>query len=265
MGRKAPRHRISVVHLGQEPSRTELARLRTAGFTVRCTAFEPTVVRQLASDPPAAIVIDLSRRPAAGRDIGVLLRRTKGTRHIPLVFVAGAPDTIARVQNVLPDAAFARWSSIGIGIHRAIRAAPEVPVIPDSALAGYAGTPLLTKLGIDAGTTVGLENAPDNIASILGRLPTGAVLTTARSNRDITLWFVTSRAALARRIARIARSLGNGKLWIAWPKRTSGVPSDLSQAAVRQAGLAAGLVDFKICAIDRTWSGLKFVRRDRGP
>ena len=97
---------------------------------------------------------------------------------------------------------------------------------------------------------------------ILGELPSGARLVDQQDARgDLVIWFVRSCAELEERIPNMALQLEHGSMWIAWPKKASGVTSDLSQQRVRETGLAAGLVDYKICSIDEIWSGLLFTRR----
>lgn len=131
--------------------------------------------------------------------------------------------------------------------------------------AGYSGTPLPKKLGIRPDTTVVLIDAPDGFARTLAPLPQGVRLrTTARGAADVVLWFVAARVAYARGLHSWARRTDWRALWIAWPKKASGIQSDLGEATVRQYGLAAGLVDYKICALDATWSGLCFARRKEG-
>ena len=130
-------------------------------------------------------------------------------------------------------------------------------------MAGYSGTPLPKKLGIKEGSRIALVNAPKDFQSELGELPTGVTfLKHSTKSVDIILFFVLSERVLARDFAKLAeRLVANGMMWIAWPKKTSGVATDLSEGRVREIGLNAGLVDVKICAIDNTWSGLKFVYR----
>ena len=130
-------------------------------------------------------------------------------------------------------------------------------------MAGYSSTPLAKKLGIKEGFRIALVNAPKDFQSELGELPQKVefVKHTTKS-LDIVLFFVLSERALARDFSNLAEKLKtNGMMWIAWPKKSSGVASDLSFECVQKIGLAAGLVDVKICAIDETWSGLKFVYR----
>ncbi len=123
-------------------------------------------------------------------------------------------------------------------------------------MAGYSGTPLPRKLGIDDGARVRLCGAPQGFAGILGVVPR------SRGPADVVVVFARSAAAMRRAFpgARKALSAAGG-LWVAWPKKASGVATDLSEDAVRRYGLAQGLVDNKVCAIDETWSGLRFVVR----
>jgi hypothetical protein len=132
-------------------------------------------------------------------------------------------------------------------------------------MADYSGTPLPKKLGIKEGARVALVGRPPDFE--LELLPDGVKLG-ARLGRslDVIVFFTTRRVELARRFVRLAGALdAAGGLWVAWPKKASGVETDLDQAAVMEIGLASGLVDNKVCAMDDTWSGLRFVvrREDR--
>jgi hypothetical protein len=129
--------------------------------------------------------------------------------------------------------------------------------------AGYSGTPLPKKLEIKEGTRVALVGAPADFAKTLGALPVGAKLRRGLGTaaRDLTIWFVTSRRQLEGDLRRNAppRDAGQpGHLWIAWPKKSSGVATDLTEDVLREVILPFGLVDRKVCAIDQTWSGLLF-------
>jgi hypothetical protein len=128
--------------------------------------------------------------------------------------------------------------------------------------AGYSGTPLPRKLGIKPGSMVLLDRAPAGF--VLEPLPDGsAVHHRARNgDYDVILAFCPDSARVRRRFEPLTARLETaGGLWIAWPKRSSGVPTDLDENHVRDIGLAAGMVDNKVCAIDETWSALRFVRR----
>jgi len=132
-------------------------------------------------------------------------------------------------------------------------------------MAGYSSTPLPKKLGIKENSRVAFISAPDGFEDYLGSLPDDAeVVKRLTKPLDLVLLFVTTERALARDFAKLADKLAsNGMIWIAWPKKSSGVMTDLSFERVQRIGLDAGLVDVKICAIDETWSGLKFVYRLR--
>ena len=130
-------------------------------------------------------------------------------------------------------------------------------------MAGYSGTPLVKKLGIKEGARVALVNSPENFQATLGELPDNVKFMKSTSKSlDLILFFVLTERALARDFAKLAARLtSNGMIWIAWPKKSSGVTTDLTFERVQRIGLDAGLVDVKICAVDDTWSGLKFVYR----
>jgi len=133
------------------------------------------------------------------------------------------------------------------------------------ALAGYSGTPLVKKLGIKPGTTVALLGAPEGFRRELVGLPDDVRLVTrAAGSPDLVVWFVTSKKTLDAHLAAVGRVMGPG-LWISWPKKSSGVVTDVTEDVVRAAGLARGLVDYKVCAINDLWSGLKFARRKSPP
>jgi hypothetical protein len=129
--------------------------------------------------------------------------------------------------------------------------------------AGYSGTPLPKKLEIKEGTRVALVGAPADFATTLGTLPRGARVRRGLGTgaRDLTIWFVTFRKQLEGGVGRHAPprdSDSPGHLWIAWPKKSSGMVTDLTEDVLRAVILPLGLVDRKVCAIDQTWSGLLF-------
>ena len=130
-------------------------------------------------------------------------------------------------------------------------------------MAGYSGTPLLQKLGIKPGHRVSAVNAPADFDEILGQLPDDAVFVSkATKDVDVIVAFERSAAEFRKRLATLAdRIKQDGMVWIAWPKKASGVKTDMTENVVRDFALPLGLVDIKVCAIDDTWSGLKLVIR----
>ncbi len=248
----------------EDRARELAAELEAAGFAVDSNALEGPALRELGQAPPDAVIIDLGRLPAQGRDVGVTLRTTARSRHTPLVFVDGAEDKVARVREVLPDASYTSRGNMASSVRRAIAEPPKHPVVPDSNFAGYSGTPLPKKLGIKADSTVALVNAPEDFDTTLGELPAGTELVRrTEPGANVTLWFLESLDDLHKGIDRMGEIAGDGRLWICWPKKASGIVTDVTQNKVRSTGLAIGLVDFKICAVDATWSGLCFTRRKK--
>ena len=130
-------------------------------------------------------------------------------------------------------------------------------------MAGYSATPLPRKLGIRPGARLALVGAPEGFERTLGELPEGVrVARPGRGHADVALYFARERRALEGRIAALERRIEpDGALWVAWPKRASRVPTDMSEDVVRDVALPRGLVDNKVCAIDETWSGLRLVVR----
>ena len=130
-------------------------------------------------------------------------------------------------------------------------------------MAGYSGTPLPRKLGITPGSRLALLDAPPGFEATLGALPEAvATKDSLRGGADVAICFVTERRMLARRIDALGRAIfPDGAAWIAWPKRASGVPTDMTEDSVRELALPLGLVDNKVCAVDEVWSALRLVWR----
>jgi hypothetical protein len=130
-------------------------------------------------------------------------------------------------------------------------------------MAGYSGTPLPKKLGIKDGFRVQFVGAPSEVVAELKPALAGCELVRdGKAPLDFAQVFTRSKTELAKEFKRITRQLAPaGMLWVSWPKKSSGVTTDLDENIVRETGLAAGLVDVKVCAVTEVWSGLKFVRR----
>lgn len=249
---------VRLIHWNAAEAGERAARLRAAGLEVSpCVPSGQEAMRELIANPPPAILICLDRLPSHGREIAMSLRTRKATRAVPLVFVGGESEKVARIRDLLPDAVFTTFDRIPQAVRKAIRNAPASPVRPSSVLAAYSGTSLVRKLGIKTGFTVALLGAPPEFLDTLGDLPDGVSFRNRPSeNCHLTLWFVRSRAELERELEWMA--LSNSPLWILWPKQSSRLAADLTQPAIRAAAATFGLVDYRICAVDAVWSGLLF-------
>ena len=256
-------YRVQLIHWNPTEAQNKAKMLQDAGCRV---AYEPpdspAKLRKLGENPPSVIVIDLSRIPSHGREIALAIRLRKKTRQVPLVFVEGELEKVERIRRLLPDAIYTTWSQIRSSLKRAIAHPPIDPVVPKSIMDSYSGASLPKKLGIKVNSKVILVNAPKNFEKTLGELPDGTRIFRKNSGpRDLTIWFTESVKDLEGHIERISSGIGKGGLWIAWTKKASGLGTDISQNRIREAGLSAGLVDYKVCSIDATWSGLLFSRR----
>ena len=260
--------RVVLIHWDAASMEKRAGILRRAGYVV--SPFIPQgapSLKSLADAPPSAIVVDLSRLPSQGVAAAIALRQRKTTRPIPLVFMDGSPEARARARKLLPDVTQASTTGISAALRRALDRKPAAPPVVPGTMDGYSGTPLVRKLGIRPGSRLALLCAPRGFEHQLVGLPDDVRIARRDPSRvDVALFFVTKAATLSREFPALARRLAPGaRLWIAWPKQASGVASDVTQALVRERGLATGLVDFKICAIDATWSGLCFTHRAAKP
>jgi len=262
--------RVVLVHWDAAEAEKRAELLRRAGHTVVCHAEQGgKSLDRVKKYPPDIFVVSLDRLPSHGRYLGMWLRQQKPTRHIPLVFAGGDPEKASRVREALPDAVYTEWRKIRGAVRRALQRPPTTPVVPGT-MADYSGTPLPKKLGIKADATLALLGAPQDFertafGSARDALPTGVrARKQARGQNSVVLLFVRSHAELARRFPAATRAVAqDGRLWIIWPKQAARTDTDLTQNKVRAFGLAAKWVDFKICAVDATWSGLCFVRRKK--
>jgi CheY-like chemotaxis protein len=254
--------RVLLVHWKSEELPERAEKLRRAGFQVTTLNDGKDLIPRLKESNPHVVVIDLNRLPSHGKYTASFIRERKTWRHLPIVFVDGAPEKVAEVRKRLPDTEFATWRGIRGAIKRAVKNAPKDPVVPRGVM-DYSGTPLPKKLGVKPGMNLALLDAPSDFEKLLGNAAREVTIRrSARGRADLIMIFANSLAALDKRLRNAQRIMRDGgSIWIAWPKKSSGVQCDLTQQDVRELGLSRGLVDYKICSIDETWSGLRFARR----
>ena len=253
--------RIRLIHWNETEGRERQLRLTSLGHHVEFDGLDGSaLLRAARANPPEAFVIDLTRLPSHGREVALALRTYKDTRHVPLVLVDGEPAKVAAIKALLPDARYTTWGRLASVLPKAIAARPAGPVVPSSPIAS--NKPTAAKLGIKTGFTVALVGAPPGFTRTLKPRP-AKVTFTARADRDcdVVVAFVRSSRELSAQLSMLRDILGRQTLWIAWPKKASGVSTEVNGNVVRETGLSLGWVDFKICAIDATWSGLAFKKR----
>ena len=256
--------RVRLVCWREDLSRERARLVEEAGFAVDASPLNPSgLVGHLRANMPAAILIDLDRLPSQGQGVATIIRRSQTTRRIPIVFAGGAPEKVERVRSELPDAYFTSWNTVARALKRALRSPAVEPVRPPPPMARYTGSSLIKKLGLKPDMAVALLGAPEGFEETLGDVPDGVELKTRLTgNTRLVIWFVRSRQELTAEMKYFgARLPQDVSIWIVYPKQKSRYSVDFTQYDVRAAGLAVGLVDYKVCAVDADWTGLKFARK----
>jgi CheY-like chemotaxis protein len=226
--------RVLVIHWNQAEAASRLEHLRGAGYDCDSVADYGKSYPAIRDHPPDAVVIDLTRRPSHGREVAIHLRRQKQTRGAALVLIEGDEEITAQMRTLLPDAVVTTWPRVRGALKRALENRPENPVVPGT-FAGYSGTPLAKKLRIGDGALVALLHAPDGFQAKLEPLPDGVRFQKKADGAGVILAFFRTASDLQRRLPELAGQMRTGRtLWLIWPKKASGVPSDLTERNVRE-------------------------------
>jgi len=253
--------RVRIVHWRKEEATPLVEAVRASGFTAEYNGESSggDVTRAIRAAPPDVIAIDLSALPSHGREVGVWVRSIKLTRHIPLVFVNGEDAKVARVRETMPDAIYTTTMQVGAALKKACKAKSDSVVVPKAMMERYAGRTTAQKLGIAPASIVSVIDAPPGYAAALGPLPEGAeIAEDPDAVHPVSLWFITDYDVLLAALPRMRAIAAKTKLWIVWRKGREG---RVSQNTIREAGIDAGLVDYKICSLDAQWSGILFARK----
>jgi hypothetical protein len=242
--------------------------LSKAGYTVEYSPQEPAGgFRLMRADPPYAAIIDMTRLPAHGYYVATAVRGSKTLRHIPIVFVDGTDEKLERVRRELPDATFTTRARLA-GVLKKARPLTEPAAAPDY-MNRFAGRSAAQKLGIKEGAQVAVVDPPADYLQVIGELPTGVAFEESpRQYPALTLWFVRELDVYLEGLRRMRDGAGKTRLWVIYPKlqakargAKSKADAGLNQNRIREAALAVGLVDYKICSVNETWSGMLFTRK----
>lgn len=238
--------------------------LKKAGLDVDASPFDPAgMITRLRENPPAVMVVDLDRLPSHGRAVAVMLRTSKSMGHIPIVFAGGAEEKVARARADMPDAIFTEWAKAAAVVKKAIKKPPAVFVKPAPYMQQFAGSRLAKKLDLKPQVKAALIGAEDGFVELLGDLPEGVEFQTRiTAHTKLVLWFVRASHEIAAAFELACARMPEGcSIWIIYPKKAGRYRVDFNQNDIRLTGLEAGVVDYKICAVDADWSGMKFTRR----
>lgn len=256
--------RVQLLHWKRDEAATHLERLRAAGCQVDYDEqFRPALMKRWRESPPDAFVIDLSRLPSHGREIAIALRQSPRTRLVPIVFCCGEPEKVARVQRDLPDASYGPLRNLPSRLLRALSTPLANPIKPTQMMDRYASRTAAQKLGITHSSTVLAIDPPRDLLHLLGELPAGVEVLENRPIEapSITLCFIEDVPSLFRKVSDIRPLAGRSKLWILWRKGGSSARGEVTETLIRDTALDLGLVDYKICSVNATWSAMLFARK----
>jgi hypothetical protein len=252
--------RIHVIHWRPEEVAPLLEAVRKCGATVTyCEQPSGTAVASaIREHPPDAVLIDLSRVPSHGKEMAVWLRNRKSTRTVPIVFYGGEPAKISKLRELFPEAPFADSATLKKAIKSLPQSLPESVAVPVPMMLRYGNRTAAEKMGIKPGVSVSVMDPPRDYLTVLGQLPEGVELVEESEElHPVTLWFTHRPETLLTALPRMRRIASKSKLWVIWRK---GSTNGITQNFVREAGIDAGLVDYKICSVDGVWSGMAFAR-----
>jgi hypothetical protein len=253
---------VWLVHTDETAGAAYAEELAELGYRAEWRRWSSPEIARAKVDPPAAVLIDLSRTPSVGRDVAIAMRSHRALLAVPFVLIGGAPGVVANLKKFLPDAVLSDRQRIKSSLAGVLKRQPRGARLL-SVFAAYESAPLAKKLGIKAGSIVAVRDAPPGLQAKLGELPAGAkLIAQGKAPYDLTMWFVHSHAVLVGEMSAMQQHASAGGLWILWNKNASSEGDiRVTQLTVRKAGLDAGLVDFKITRVDDDWAGLRFTVR----
>ena len=254
--------RVRVIHWKAAEAEPLIEACRSAGFDVEYLEGDGgAVCRAIRANPPDIIVIDLTRLPSHGKEIAVWLRGAKSTRDIPIVFVDGAPEKVAAIRELLPDATFCEPGKVLSAIKRQTPA--RNPIVPPGMMERAKEKSAAQKLGITAGSAVASVEPPRDFPELLGELPDSVEF--CGDDAPTTLWFVHDRESLLENLRHMRLLAARTRLWLLWRKGAKGAKGcsgeGLTQNSLREMTREVGLVDYKICSVDDRWSAMLFARK----
>jgi len=248
-----PMSRLRLFHWKAAEAAPLIAALKAAGHSVEYREGAASY-REARDSPPDAIVIDLSRLPSHGREVAIFLRGHKSTRHVPIVFVGGDPRKVEGVRRLLPDATYTSPARLAATLRRVKPIAN--PFRPAPMMERYAGRTTAQKLGIGAGAAVAVVDPPPDYQRAIGELPEGAWFAEdSTEDCKLTLWFTHHSAGFQAALPKMRKVAAKSRLWILWPK---GRKDGLNGNIIRQGAIDVGLVDYKICSVNESWSAMVF-------
>ncbi len=253
---------VRLFHWREDEARPLIAELRAEGFEVDYQGQAANgVFRSMREHPPLAAVIDLTRLPSHARYVAAELRGHKVLRQIPIVFVDGVPEKVEKLRQELPDAVYTSRARLATVLRKV--KPPKDPVAPPRMMTRTDRT-TAQKLNIRVGDRVAVIDAPPGYVKVIGVLPAGASLEEdPEETLPMTFWFVRQPEAYLAGLRGMRDRVGKTRLWVIYAKASSKKKGEggITQFFVREQALRVGLVDYKICSLDATWTGMLFTRK----
>jgi hypothetical protein len=255
--------RIYFVHWNEQELQDLAVPLRAEGHEVFGHHYQNRAARWDGFEPDV-VAISLERLPSHGRAIAHWVASSKKRRATPVVFVGGKKDKAAELKTEFPSGVFCSFAAMSRTIAAILAGKRKTAPLelPTRSTAAISGTPLAKKLGINDRVRYALVDPPDGFDRTLAAPQDSSKAKRPDNECNVLVLFARTAAVLNAELEKLGAALApTASLWLAWPKKTSALAGDLSDEVVRQIGLRAGLVDVKVCSIDETWSGLKFMHR----
>lgn len=251
--------RVRLIHWKSAESGPLIDILRKAGHDVEYEEkFTSKLLPVIRAAPPQVFVLDLSRMPSHSRYVAAAFRQSPKTRHVPIVFVDGEPEKVALIRGQFPDALFAALAKVPSTIKAAMKLKPVSPVAPGR-LFSYHPRTAAQKMGIAKNARIGVIDGPRDYERVIGAVADGVEFVEgAQPDCTMLIWFVTDPDTYIEMLPRMRVLLSKSKLrlWVLWKKGGTTRSGAVTQPLIREAGQEFGLVDYKICAVDKSWSGI---------
>jgi hypothetical protein len=244
---------VSLIHWKADEARPLIDLMESAGYQVHYAGDQkPIRMTELRDIDPVAAVVDLSRMPSYGKYWAAEVRSSK-LKHLPILFVDGDSERVERIRAAIPDAEYVSIDDLLATLKRAKPVAN--PVQPERMMASTRSA--VQKLGIKAGSRVAVFDAPRDYPKVIGTLPEGASFEEEPEDiASVTLWFVREADTYLAGLRAMKKIAAKSKLWVLYPKQRKGkTPTGITQFVLREAAIKVGLVDYKVCAVDETWTG----------
>ena len=247
---------VSLIYWKAAEAKPLIDLMERAGYSVHYAGDQkPIRMAQLRKIDPVAAVVDLSRMPSNGKYWAAELRASS-LKHLPVVFVGGDRARVGPVKEAIPDAQYTTIQDL-TNVLKKVRPVAN-PVQPSRMMAST--RPAAVKLGVRENTRVALFDAPRDYLSVIGALPEGATIEEESEEiAPVTLWFVRDPDAYLSGLLTMKKRAAKSKLWVLYPKQQKGKASGgITQFVLRESAIKVGLVDYKICSVDGTWTGMAF-------